>query len=203
MFSQYFSKQDQSSGSTLIHSSKKPTKYAGPKRTFSLIRGKDSRNSILLVDKTRNKHGDAHKIGPQDFFGDYHVDFIERGFSEATTAVNSRFQSPTWSPRESRTDRAPGNEQHPYSLQTSSFDVQPSPTWEMEDGIFSEATHNPSEEWANLQFDTNYFLPSILSSTDDIPLPATTPSLASVIKARIKKSGKGFIIRLLHKGKSG
>jgi len=180
-------------------SSTRPLRYTGPQRTYSLVRGNGSKDVLRLVDKAGgNPIGgaaaeDEINYLDADALGDYHIDYIELGkFSLASTATNT----PIVSPSAGRGDQA---------LSTSIN--QPVASRNARDEASSaDAVTRMKDKWSNLELDTNQFLSTIATQS-----PATTPaqratanpSLAKAIKASIKRTGRGLVIRLLQRLSSG
>jgi hypothetical protein len=180
-------------------SSTRSLRYTGPKRTYSLVRGNGSKDVLRLVDKAGgNPIGAAAAENEIDYLdadalGDYHIDYIELGnFARASTATNT----PIVSPGAGRNDQA---------LETSIN--QPVASRNARDeGNSADAVTRMKDKWSNLELDTKQFLSTIATQS-----PATTPaqratanpSLAKAIKASIKRTGRGLVIRLLQHFSSG
>jgi hypothetical protein len=180
-------------------SSTRPLRYTGPKRTYSLVRGNGSKDVLRLVDKAGgNPIGAAAAENEIDYLdadalGDYHIDYIELGkFALASTATNTPIVSPG-AGRDDQVLRTSIN--HPVASRNA-----------RDEANSADAVTRMKDKWSNLELDTNQFLSTIATQS-----PATTPaqratanlSRAKAIKASIKRTGRGLVIRLLQHLSSG
>jgi hypothetical protein len=165
-----------------------PTPYTGPKRTFSLVR--DTKNVLKLIDKDislgQGVAADSayipHTHSP-DFSGDYHIDAVELAyFTAATTAIDGPF---------------PGRETYSAIL------VRPEgvPFGNIDSKEFVTADNG----WDDLKLESERFIPDVFPSwvDNDSQKKATAASLGKVVKAWIKKTKRGFVIRLRGREKLG
>jgi hypothetical protein len=165
-----------------------PTPYTGPKRTFSLVR--DAKNVLKLIDKDNSLGQGAaadtartpHTYLP-DFSGDYHVDAVEQAyFTAATTAIDGPFPGPeTWSATAVRPEIVPFGK-----IDTKEF-------------------VSADNGWDDLQLESERFIPNVFPSWVDnkSQKKATAASHGKVVKAWIKKTKMGFVIRLRGREKLG
>jgi hypothetical protein len=165
-----------------------PTPYTGPKRTFSLVR--DTKNVLKLIDKDislgQGAAADtAHRPDTHspNFSGDYNIDAVEQAsFTAATTAINGPFPgSETLSATVARRESVPFD-----NIDTKEF----------------VAADNG---WDDLQLESERFIPDVFPSwvDNDSQKKATAASLGKVVKAWIKKTKRGFVIRLRGREKLG
>jgi hypothetical protein len=163
-------------------------RYTGPKRTFSLVRGNGKKDVLRLVDKPVNSldkaTGGKIKADMPDALADCLVDFIQLSSLLPPT--------PIFDDTETQPVASPLATSHPVN-----------------------ALGPGQEQWASLEVDTRQFLSSVVPSwtTEDPPQMQSTedplhkqyrkPKFTTIIKAFIKRSGKGFVIRLLHRTKTG
>jgi hypothetical protein len=156
------------------------------------VRGSGSKD-VRLVDKAGgNLTREATAENGSDRLGDYHIDHIELGrFSVASTAVNS----PTPPPAAGKDGQARNISANLAGIPQNAQEVN-----------LTDTLTRTKEEWSDLELDTKQFLLTVASQ-----LPTATPvgeltanpSLARAIKARIKKTGRGLVIRLLQRLSSG
>jgi hypothetical protein len=161
------------------------------KRTFSLIVGDRGEGSVRLVDKDPEppeKSANESTSGPREHsFEDYDVDFIEHGsFANAVSAANNPF---------------------PTRGQEKGRDVHLDEPADFANNLPSSKTQAAEPGWANLQLDTEQFLPKFVplwSQKEPVSsLSSKKVSLVTAIKARIRKSKEGLIIRLLRQSEHG
>jgi hypothetical protein len=162
-------------------------RYTGPKRTFSLVRGDGKKDALRLVDKPVNHldkaTGGKIKADMPDSLADCLVDFIQLGSSPQPTTIFDDTE-----------------------IQPASSPLSTHPT---------NALEPEREQWTSLEVDTRQFLSSVVPSwtTEDPPRAQSTkdlshkhqrkPNFTTIIRAFIKRSGKGFVIRLFHRTKTG
>jgi len=218
MFSRYLSHRDGtlSEASTAVNSPGYPEtpprsregslRYTGPKRTFSLVRGDGKKSVLCLVDKPvhildKTTGGDIKGDTP-NALADCLVDFIQLGrLPQPTTIFDAAEKQPDSS---LLAVSYPTNSVEPKMTSALPRKKVSNQNSKKEDTSILKPS---GEQWTSLEVGTGQFLSSVVPSwTTEVTtgdLPQKHPKLTTVIKAFIKRNGKGFIIRLLRRTKTG
>jgi len=179
--------------------------YSGPKRTFSIVRNRDKKNSIVLIDKkqdfeTQSPKGYLDTGNEKGPFGNYVVDSITYGSPPpvAPTSANPvEDTSLTSLTGATLVNNAPAN-----SITLDNDILMSGGIGATKRGLELDDT-----AWDELEINTDKFLPAVVpqwttnSLNKDKALPPR-PSRTTA-KARIKRTGKGWFMRLVHQVKPG
>jgi hypothetical protein len=166
--------------------------YTGPKRTFSLVRGDGQKNVLRLVDKPLHnleqaRRGTTVAADMNDSFADCMVDFVQMD-STPLAAAYSVYPPPS---------------QLEISYAPNILDPSMTSALPIREPLENTMKE---EQWKPLEVGTPQFLKSVVPSWAPGDLPQQEdnhPNLKAIIKAFIKRSGKGFVIRLLRPSKKG
>jgi hypothetical protein len=165
---------------------RKSKPYSGPKRTFSIVRNRDKNNSIVLIDNKPDSETRPHNNYFDIPLRNYVVDSVTYGSPHPAAPTPASLVDDR-----SLTGVTLVNNTPEISVASEGISI----------------TEGPSEldgtAWDELEIDTDDFLPAVVPQwIDNKEIPQKLPVIVAA-KARIKRMGKGWFMRLVRQAKPG